>query len=114
MGSKKYSTSLDIWSVGCIFAEMANGRPLFAGSSDQDQLLKIFQVIGTPNPQTWTEVKDLPLWKDDFPRLEPQPRRGVCPRLDPLGIDLLFQMLVLDPSKRITAREAMRHAYFLQ
>eukprot|EP01053_Blabericola_migrator_P005569 Blabericola_migrator_1__5568@NODE_2835_length_2298_cov_97_238458_g1753_i1_p2_GENE_NODE_2835_length_2298_cov_97_238458_g1753_i1NODE_2835_length_2298_cov_97_238458_g1753_i1_p2_ORF_typecomplete_len287_score37_40Pkinase/PF00069_25/5e75Pkinase_Tyr/PF07714_17/2_6e43Kinaselike/PF14531_6/4_2e17Kdo/PF06293_14/8_1e12Pkinase_fungal/PF17667_1/1_4e06RIO1/PF01163_22/2_5e06FTA2/PF13095_6/5_6FTA2/PF13095_6/0_008YrbLPhoP_reg/PF10707_9/9e05Haspin_kinase/PF12330_8/0_035Haspin_kinase/PF12330_8/4WaaY/PF06176_11/0_00 len=114
MGSKKYSTSLDIWSVGCIFAEMANGRPLFAGSSDHDQLLKIFQVIGTPDPSTWPEVKDLPLWKDDFPRMEPQARRTVCPRLDPLGIDLLFQMLVLDPNKRITAREAMRHAYFMQ
>ena len=44
MGSRKYSTPVDIWSVGCIFAEMDNGRPLFPGTSDADQLHKIFQV----------------------------------------------------------------------
>jgi len=46
MGSRKYSTPVDIWSVGCIFAEMANGRPLFAGTSEADQLDRIFKALG--------------------------------------------------------------------
>lgn len=49
LGSKNYNTSIDIWSVGCIFAEMSNLKPLFAGSNETDQLKKIFRVLGTPN-----------------------------------------------------------------
>lgn len=112
MGSRTYSTSLDVWSVGCIFAEMATGRPLFPGSSDQDQLMKIFQVLGTPDPESWSEVTKLPLWKPDYPKLQPQPWRNVVPKLDALGVDLLLRMLVFDPNKRISAREAMKHPYF--
>lgn len=114
MGSRSYSTSLDVWSVGCIFAEMATGRPLFPGSSDQDQLMKIFQVLGTPNNELWPEVSKLPLWKADYPKLGPQPWKGFVPKLSPVGIDLLSKMLLFDPSKRISAREAMKHAYFSQ
>jgi serine/threonine protein kinase len=51
LGSKNYSTSIDIWSVGCIFAEISNLKPLFAGTNDADQLKKIFRVVGTPNVQ---------------------------------------------------------------
>src|SRR3954470_18060048 len=47
LGSRKYSTSVDIWSVGCIFAEMVNARPLFPGASDADQLVKIFKILGS-------------------------------------------------------------------
>ena len=50
MGSRRYSTPVDIWSVGCIFAEMANGRPLIAGTSEGDQLERIFRLLGTPPP----------------------------------------------------------------
>jgi cyclin-dependent kinase len=49
LGSKNYSTSIDIWSVGCIFAELSNLKPLFAGSNENDQLKRIFRVVGTPN-----------------------------------------------------------------
>ena len=48
MGSRQYSTSIDLWSAGCIFAEMASGRPLFPGNSISDQLQRIFKVLGTP------------------------------------------------------------------
>ena len=50
MASRKYSTPVDIWSVGCIFAEMCNGRPLFSGTSEADQLDKIFRMLGTVKP----------------------------------------------------------------
>ena len=49
LGSKNYTTSVDIWSVGCIFAEMVNRKPLFAGHDERDQLNKIFAIRGTPS-----------------------------------------------------------------
>lgn len=67
MESKSYSTSVDIWSVGCIFAEIVNRRPLFPGMSEEDQLMKIFKGRGTPDPEKWIGVKDLPQYKPDFP-----------------------------------------------
>jgi cyclin-dependent kinase len=63
MGSRKYSTSVDIWSVGCIFSEMVTGRPLFPGQSDADQLSKIFEILGTPDLETWPGMKELPEFK---------------------------------------------------
>ena len=53
LGSRNYSTSIDMWSVGCIFAEMTTGKPLFPGKNNDDQLHKIFALLGTPNEQTW-------------------------------------------------------------
>jgi len=112
MGSKKYSTPVDIWSVGCIFAEMVNGRPLFPGTSDDDQLLKIFATLGTPSPESWPQIVELPEFKEDFPQYEPQTWNYIVPNLDPTGVDLLTRMLRYDPNQRISARVAMEHEYF--
>ena len=73
MGSKNYSTSVDIWSVGCIFAEMVNRRPLFAGSNEEDQLMKIFKGRATPVVEQWPELKELPLYKPDYPIYKGEP-----------------------------------------
>lgn len=62
MGSKNYSTSVDIWSVGCIFAEIVNRKPLFAGQDEKEQLQKIFKIRGTPNEEDWPGIKELPLY----------------------------------------------------
>jgi len=113
MGSRKYSTPVDIWSVGCIFAEMVTGRPLFPGNTDGDQLQKIFKISGTPSKETWPSITELPEWKDDFPIHDPVPWEKVVPNLDPVqGIDLMGKMLQYDPNKRITGRTAMEHEYF--
>mmetsp|Transcript_7575 Transcript_7575/g.11464 ORF Transcript_7575/g.11464 Transcript_7575/m.11464 type:complete len:297 (+) Transcript_7575:87-977(+) len=112
LGSKNYSTPIDIWSVGCIFAEMANGKPLFPGSADNDQLWKIFKVLGSPSPKTWPGIVDLPEYKINLGKFKAKPWKEVCPRLDKLGLDLLAKMLVYDPSKRISAAAALKHAYF--
>jgi cyclin-dependent kinase len=60
MGSRQYSTSIDLWSAGCIMAEMAYGRPLFCGSSVKDQLIRIFKYLGTPSEHS--ESKTLLCW----------------------------------------------------
>ncbi|KAG5540550.1 hypothetical protein RHGRI_020683 [Rhododendron griersonianum] len=68
LGSRHYSTPVDVWSVGCIFAEMVNQRPLFPGDSEIDELFKIFRVLGTPNEDTWPGVTSLPDFKSAFPK----------------------------------------------
>ncbi|EQC26253.1 CMGC/CDK protein kinase [Saprolegnia diclina VS20] len=113
MGSRKYSTPVDIWSIGCIFAEMANGGPLFAGTSEGDQLDRIFRLLGTPTVDIYPGMVDLPEYKPDFAMYPPPDNLAhLVPSLDPAGLDLLEQMLRYDPAKRITAADAMKHAYF--
>eukprot|EP00004_Rigifila_ramosa_P023722 TRINITY_DN669_c0_g1_i1.p1 TRINITY_DN669_c0_g1~~TRINITY_DN669_c0_g1_i1.p1 ORF type:complete len:293 (-),score=63.53 TRINITY_DN669_c0_g1_i1:178-1056(-) len=112
MGSRKYSTPIDIWSAGCIFAEMSLGRPLFPGSSAPDQLQKIFKLMGTPTEESWPGVSELPEWKPDFHKYEQHSLAEIVPSLDPLGLDLLGRMLQYDPAQRITAKNAMSHPYF--
>jgi cyclin-dependent kinase len=112
MGSRNYSTPVDIWSIGCIFAEIVNGRPIFPGNTDTDQLQKIFKVLGTPNEVSWPTIAELPDWKTDFASFEPQPWRSIVPPLEASGVDLLSEMLQHCPEKRVTGRVAMEHDYF--
>lgn len=112
LGSRHYSTPVDVWSVGCIFAEMVNQRPLFPGDSEIDELFKIFRIMGTPNEETWPGVTSLPDFKSAFPKWSSKDLATVVPNLEKTGLDLLRKMLCLDPSKRITARIALEHEYF--
>jgi cyclin-dependent kinase len=112
MGSRKYSTPVDIWSIGCIFAEMVNGQALLPGSNDMDQLQRIFKVLGTPTEQSWKGVTELPDWKPDFKQYEAQPWSSIVPSLEPNGVDLLKNMLRCDPDQRVSGRGAMEHVYF--
>lgn len=57
LGSRHYSTSIDLWSAGCIMAEMATGRPLFPGNSIKDELSRIFKLLGTPSEKSWPSTK---------------------------------------------------------
>ncbi|PPE00280.1 hypothetical protein GOBAR_DD02694 [Gossypium barbadense] len=111
LGSRHYSTPVDVWSVGCIFAEMVNQRPLFPGDSEIDELFKIFRILGTPNEDTWPGVTSLPDFKSAFPKWPAKNLATVVPNLESAGIDLLSKMLCMDPSKRITARSALEHEY---
>ncbi|OJT11696.1 Cyclin-dependent kinase 1 [Trametes pubescens] len=113
LGSRHYSTAIDMWSVGCIFAEMCmRGHPLFPGDSEIDQIFKIFRVLGTPNEEVWPGVSQLPDYKPSFPHWSRQDLRDQVPSLNPEGIDLLELMLTYDTAKRISAKRTMLHPYF--
>ncbi|NP_001312325.1 cell division control protein 2 homolog A [Nicotiana tabacum] len=111
LGSRHYSTPVDVWSVGCIFAEMVTQRPLFPGDSEIDELSR-FRVMGTPNEDTWPGVTTLPDFKSAFPKWPSKDLATIVPNLDGAGLDLLDKIVRLDPSKRITARNALEHEYF--
>jgi len=111
LGGSHYSTPVDIWSVGCIFAELARKQPLFPGDSELQQLLHVFKLLGTPSEETWPGVTRLRDWHE-FPQWQAQDLSKVIPQLDAHGIDLMKKMLVYDPAKRIHATEALEHPYF--
>lgn len=113
LGSKSYMTTVDIWSIGCIFAEMLNGKALFTGMNENDQLKKIFKIRGTPSEKTYPDIKNLPNWKaDSFEVYKKEDLKKLVPKIDVLGLDLLEKMLDLNPEKRISAEEALSHKYF--
>jgi len=120
LGIRHYSTPVDVWSAGCIFAEMLRRSALFPGDSEIDELFRIFRVLGTPNDATWPGVEELPFYSADFPQWPPQNLARLFPAPsgpcedDQFALDLLARMLLYNPSSRITAREALGHPYFSQ
>lgn len=112
LGAKQYSTPVDVWSIGCIFAEMINQSPLFPGDSEIDQLFKIFRSLGTPDDDVWPDVSQLPDYKPQFPKWQAKEMRELCPKVDEFGLDLLKRMLVYPPHSRVSAKDALRHRYF--
>jgi len=121
LGDKTYALAMDMWSVGCIFAELVLGRPLFPGDSEIDELFRIFRLLGTPNDEVWPGVTKLQDFTPIFPNWLPQPLEQIVPRLAKeeasegegvgLGVDLLYQLLAYDPVDRISAKRSLRHPY---
>ncbi|OWK16708.1 hypothetical protein Celaphus_00011763 [Cervus elaphus hippelaphus] len=104
LGSSEYSTQIDMWGVGCIFFEMASGRPLFPGSTVEDELHLIFRLLGTPSQENWPGVSSNDEFKNyNFPKYKPQPLINHAPR------DYPFKY---ESKKRVSAEEAMKHVYF--
>ncbi|KDO71018.1 hypothetical protein CISIN_1g017909mg [Citrus sinensis] len=108
-----YGTSIDVWSVGCIFAEILGRKPIFPGTECLNQLKLIISVFGTQqeadlefidNPKARRFIKSLPYSRGTH-------ISSLYPQADPLALDLLQKMLVFEPSKRITVTEALQHPY---
>lgn len=94
LGSTEYTTAIDMWGVGCILFEMAAGRPLFPGSTVEDELHLIFKTLGTPTETTWPGIsKQQEFLSYRFPLYVPEPIINRVPRLDYEGLDLLMKFL---------------------
>ncbi|KAF3826075.1 hypothetical protein GH733_006189 [Mirounga leonina] len=104
-----YATPVDMWSVGCIFAEMFRRKPLFCGNSEADQLGKIFDLIGLPPEDDWP--RDVSLPRGAFSPRGPRPVQSVVPEMEESGAQLLLEMLTFNPHKRISAFRALQHSY---
>ncbi|PON82801.1 Serine/threonine protein kinase [Trema orientale] len=138
LGAKQYSTAIDMWSLGCIMAELLSKEPLFNGKTEFDQLDKIFRILGTPNDTIWPGYSTLPGVKVNFvkhqlpalgdsdlaiwpPMVElynllrkkfPASSFTGSPVLSDSGFDLLNKLLTYDPERRITAEAALNHEWF--
>lgn len=112
LGAEEYGPEVDIWSVGCLLVELLTKKPLFPGKDEAEQLELIFRVLGTPTEQTWPDWDRLPLshmvqHHGHAPRLRQSLRH-----LSPHALDLIDQLLKLDPKQRPTAAQALDHDWF--
>jgi len=113
LAQQDYDTSIDLWSAGCIFAELSLHQPLFPGNSEIDELFQIFKALGTPTEDLWPGVCALPNYGAIFPSWRPKSIGESMPTtMDAETRDLLERIVVLHPSKRLSAEEALAHPYF--
>lgn len=118
LGDTHYLPAVDIWSLGCTFAELATKRALFyihsanSEATEVPQMMLMFSKLGTPNEVVWPGVSKLPYFHSEFPKWEPKPLSDLVSTLDAVGLDLLGAMLTYCPERRITAYQAMQHPWF--
>ncbi|RDW93339.1 cyclin-dependent serine/threonine-protein kinase CDC28 [Aspergillus mulundensis] len=112
LGGRQYSTGVDMWSCGAIFAEMCTRKPLFPGDSEIDEIFKIFRLLGTPDESIWPGVTSFPDFKATFPKWKREDISSVVSGLEDDGLDLLEALLEYDPARRISAKQACMHPYF--
>ncbi|KAK3272434.1 hypothetical protein CYMTET_19269 [Cymbomonas tetramitiformis] len=110
-GAKHYAPSVDMWAVGCIFAEMMLRRPFFQGNSIFDQLGKVFAALGTPSEEQWPGMRSLPDFIE-YVHTPPMDKRQIFTTASEDALNLLTRLLSFDPNRRITAEEALQHRYF--
>jgi len=112
-GSRKYGPAVDVWAAGMVFAELLGLTPFIPGQSDIDQLARMQHTLGSITPQDWPAVEQLPDWhKISFAHSAGQPLAVLLPDAPPAALDLLQQLIVYDPQRRMTAAAALQHGYF--
>ncbi|KAG6845997.1 hypothetical protein H0H87_011045 [Tephrocybe sp. NHM501043] len=115
LGATTYSTAIDMWSVGCIFAELLLKEPLFQAKGEIELISMIFKLLGPPTQSSWPGYFTLPMAKTlSLPSPQPHQFRQKFQYMTTAGIDLLMSLLTYDPERRITAEEALRHPYFTE
>ncbi|KAE8681960.1 Shaggy-related protein kinase theta [Hibiscus syriacus] len=111
-GVTEYTTAIDMWSVGCVVAELLLGHPMFPGESGVDQLVEIIKILGTP---TREEIKCMnPNYTEfKFPQIKAHPWHKLFhKRMPPEAVDLVSRLLQYSPKLRCTALEALAHPFF--
>lgn len=109
-----YDKSLDVWSIGCIFAELLDRKPLFPGKESSEQIELILTILGTPKiediyKEGRSNSREL-IFK--YGKIDKQPWKEILPNAPEDALDLLDKMLKFDPDKRISIENAMKHKYF--
>ncbi|KAI7954978.1 hypothetical protein MJO28_005378 [Puccinia striiformis f. sp. tritici] len=114
LGAESYTTAIDLWSIGCIFAELILREPIFPGAGEIDQIGKIFKLLGRPTDEIWPGFKSLPnALKFDLNAIQPYSTlRQKFRYVTESGMDLMNKLLTYDPLQRISADEALKHPYF--
>ncbi|KAK8655642.1 hypothetical protein V6N13_108215 [Hibiscus sabdariffa] len=110
----QYTPAVDIWSVGCIFAELITGKPLFPGRNVVDQLDLVTDLLGTPSAETIARIKNEKArnYLNSLRKKKPIPFSEKFPNKDPLALKLLERLIAFDPNDRPTAEEALADPYF--
>ncbi|ORY83779.1 MAP protein kinase [Protomyces lactucae-debilis] len=110
---QSYSKAIDLWSVGCILAELLGGRPFFKGRDYVDQLNQILHVLGTPAEPTLNRIGSQRAqdYVRGLPFKAPIPFASIFPKASGLAIDLLTRLLQFDPADRINVEQALAHPY---
>jgi len=121
LGCMKHTKETDIWSVGSLMAHLLLNKPLFQGKERFSMLSSMFKIVGTPSKDNYADASRFP----HFSKLSKKYKRGVGKAIRHLlkgcdvatyekAIDLIEAMLHLDPKKRISAREALKHEYLIE
>ncbi|GLT43254.1 hypothetical protein SLA2020_172180 [Shorea laevis] len=113
LNSSDYNAAIDVWSVGCIFMELMNRKPLFPGRDHVHQMHLLIELLGTPTESDlgFVQNEDARRYIRQLPSHQRQPLASVFPNVHPLAIDLVDRMLTFDPTRRITVEEALAHPY---
>ncbi|KAI7824900.1 kinase-like domain-containing protein, partial [Kickxella alabastrina] len=113
LGERKYTTAIDMWGIGCIFAEMLVGKPVFQGNSDLNQIDQVMRICGSPTTASWPGWRDLPDCNQvvEFATYARHVREEFV-RFGEDAADLLDQLLQLDPKRRPDAATALKHRIF--
>jgi len=112
--AKHYDEKVDLWSVGCIFAELMLRRPFFPGGNHIEQLKLIFIILGTPASLDWVKTPAVRSWIEQMGHCEGKNLRKIFPAASELAMDLLIKMFEVDPSKRISSKNALAHPYLME
>lgn len=114
LGSEEYLLGVDMWSLGCIFGELMQTKPVYYCRSDLEVLDKVFRMLGSPTEKHCAFFAKLPKWSSFQFTTYPKPASlsDFFPYATPIALDLLTKLMALDPKNRITAKEALNHPFF--